>query len=168
MLMSFGSRRKIAQKLEQYEQIVQDVKKEFQQQKNKTQHIDQKYQRLMRPRLRKSVKRIVQEYEANVKKANNVDSKIKQIDEKNPKLMKPVTTTKFDKAFKGAARSYEVSITNDKDPLLQLNGSNKSIKNQLKQLLVEMKSFKLNITLKNTFKRPQGDNTLYKSAYFNN
>ena len=79
--------------------------KEFQQQKNKTQKIDPKYQKLMRPRLRKSVERMVQEYEANVKKANELDSKIKQIDEKNQKLMKPVTITKFDKALKGAARS---------------------------------------------------------------
>ena len=30
--------------------------------------------------------------------------------------------------------------------------------------MIEMKGFKLNVTLMITFKKPQGDNTLYKSA----
>lgn len=58
--------------------------------------------------------------------------------------MKPVTIaiTKLDKAFHGAARSYEVSITNGKDPLMQLHGSDNSVENTLKQSLVDLKRYK--------------------------
>lgn len=67
--------------------------------------------------------------------------------------MKLATITILDKAFKGAARSYELSIINDKDRLLQL--------------LVEMKGFKINVTMKIAFKKSGINKTLYKSAYFN-
>ena len=53
--------------------------------------------------------------------------------------MKLTTITILDKAFKGAARSYELSIINDKDRLLQL--------------LVEMKGFKIYVTMKIAFKK---------------
>lgn len=53
--------------------------------------------------------------------------------------MKHVAVTKLDKAFKNAARSYEISITNSRDPLKQLYGSNVSVEYVLKQLLVELK-----------------------------
>lgn len=56
---------------------------------------------------------MAKEYEDNLKKNQDLDSKIKEINEKYQKLMKPVTVTKLDKAFKGTVRSYEVSITND-------------------------------------------------------
>ena len=106
---------------------------------------------------------MAKEYEAN--QNQELDLKIKEINEKYQKLMKPVTVTKLGKAFKGAARSYEVSITNHKDPLLQPHGSNKAIESRLKELLVEMKG--IYATMKILFKKPQDDNTLYKVAYFN-
>lgn len=46
-----------------------------------------------------------------LKKNQELDSKIKKINEEYQILMKPVTVAKLDKAFKGVARSYEVSIT---------------------------------------------------------
>ena len=45
--------------------------------------------------------------------------------------------------------------------------ANRATENQLKQILNETKGFNLNVTLKITFEKPQGDNTLYKSAYLN-
>lgn len=51
---------------------------------------------------------------------------------------------------------------------MHLHGSNKGIESHLKELLKEMKEFKLYATMKILFKKPQGDNTLYKSAYFHN
>ena len=65
--------------------------------------------------------------------------------------MKPVTVTKRDKAFKGAVRSFEGRITNERDPLMQLNGSNKEIESRLKELQVEMKMYKQYTTMKIRF-----------------
>ena len=97
------------------------------------------------------------------KKVNDLDMKIREINEKHQKLMKPATVTKRDKAFKGPVRSCEDTITNERDPLMHLNGSNKAIESRLKELQVEMKMYKLyGTTMKVTFKKPQGDNTLYK------
>ena len=64
-------------------------------------------------------------------------------------------------------KSYEIVIKIQKDPLLQLNHINKDVETLLKSLLVEMKGFKLLSKLKITFKKPKGDNTLYKTVYFN-
>ena len=44
--------------------------------------------------------------------------------------------------------SYKVEIVEKKDPLIQLEASKTSIKNLLKDLLVETKGFKYQITLK--------------------
>lgn len=59
-----------------------------------------------------------------------------------------IKIAKVNQAFKGVVQSHGVSIVNDKDPLLQLNGSSKHITNRLKQLEIEMKEFKLNVTLR--------------------
>lgn len=67
--------------------------------------------------------------------------------------MKPVTITKLDKALKGAARSYEVDITNGKDPLMQLHSSGIFVENVLKQLLTELKGYKVYVTIKVTFQK---------------
>lgn len=82
-----------------------------------------------------------------VKKNEELDEKIKQVNEAYQKLMKPVTVTKLDKA----ARSYEVGITNSQHPLMQLHGSNKSVENVFKQSLIEMKGYKVYATIKTTF-----------------
>ena len=79
--------------------------------------------------------------------------------------MKPVTVTKLDKVFKDAARSFEVSITNGQDLLMQLHGSNMSVENVLNQLLVEMKGYKLYATIKITFKKQMDNGIIIKSAY---
>ena len=49
--------------------------------------------------------------------------------------------------FKGYARSYEVEITESKDPLVQLEASKSSIKYLFKDLLHEMKGFKYQVTM---------------------
>ena len=51
---------------------------------------------------------------------------------------------------------------------MQLQGSNKLVESRLKELLNELNGFKLYAIMKILLKKnPQGDNTLYKSAYFN-
>ena len=50
-------------------------------------------------------------------------------------------------AFKGYARSFKVEIIEAKDPLVQLESSKSSIKDLFKDLLIEMKGFKYQITM---------------------
>lgn len=66
---------KIAQQIEQHEKIVQELQKEAEE----TQKIDKKYQKLRRPRIRKSVKQMVQEYEDNLKEAKNLIYKMRRL-----------------------------------------------------------------------------------------
>jgi len=69
--------------------------------------------------------------------------------------------TQLQQALKGSVKSYEVSIKNEKDPLVQLNSTNNWIENYLKRLLKEMKGFKLVETLKVSFKKLQGKKKQY-------
>ena len=50
-------------------------------------------------------------------------------------------------AFSGYAQSYNIEIIDKKDVITQLEGSEMSIKNLFKDLLMEMKGFKYQITL---------------------
>ena len=54
-----------------------------------------------------------------------------------------------------------------KDPLIQLNNTNKWIETYLKNFLSETKGIKSVETLKITFKKPKGQDTLFKTAHFN-
>lgn len=81
--------------------------------------------------------------------------------------MKPVKVTKLDKAFKGAARSYEVDITNGKDPLMQVHVPNMSVESTLKQLLTELKKYKVYATIKVTLNKQKDNGTIIKSTYCN-
>ena len=58
-----------------------------------------------------------------------------------------LTVVKKSNAFKGYARSYKVEIVDSKDPLVQLEASKSSIKDLFKDLLIEMKGFKYQITM---------------------
>ena len=136
---------KIAQQIEQHEKIILELQKEAEE----TQKIDKKYQKLRRPRIRKSVKRMVQEYEDNLKEAKHLILQNEAIDTKYQQLMKPGKIIKLDKAFKVSFDHMRL-VSSMTDSLLQLNGSNKAIESRLKALLIELKGFKLNMTL---FKR---------------
>ena len=52
------------------------------------------------------------------------------------------------KAFKRYVRSYKIKIIDSEDPLVQLEASNSSIKDSLRDLLDEVKGFKYLITVK--------------------
>ena len=53
---------------------------------------------------------------------------------------------KTSKAFKGCARSYSIEIIDSKDPSVQLKNSKPNITDLLKDLIVETKAFKFQIT----------------------
>ena len=55
---------------------------------------------------------------------------------------------KTNQAFRGYAMSYKVEIIEKKDPIVQLEASKLSIKNLFKDLLIQEKGFKYQITVK--------------------
>ena len=83
-----------------------------------------------------------------------------------PRHIKP-TFTQRARAIRGYTRSYEVGLTNEQDPLIQLQNTRLVIENNLLKILTEMKGLKFNEVLKITFKKQVGDEPIEKTAYFN-
>ena len=72
------------------------------------------------------------------------------------------------KAFKSYSRSYKIEIIDSKDPLVQLEASKSSIEDLFKELLIEMKGLKYQITV--TFllcKHNINEDIDYAPVYFN-
>ena len=127
------------------------------------------------PAPRKSVKKMVKEYEDNI-----ILPPLEFRDDYKPipaprtkKLLdKPVPTprTKIEqtnKALKGYTKSYEISIKNNKDPLTQMQNTRLALNYRIANLLNEMKGLKYVETLKVTFEKMSGDEIVNKTAYFN-
>ena len=106
----------------------------------------------------------------------NADKVIEEQNEKNIKWRKWLeninkvaepTFTQKEQAMRGFTRSYEISLTNRQDPLIQLQNTHSVIKNNLSKVMNEMKGLKFNETLKITFEKQNGDKLIEKTAYFN-
>ena len=82
-----------------------------------------------------------------------------------PAPRKSVNTTikLMDKALKGYAKSYQISVKNNKDPLAQLQNTRKDIEDHIVNILKSMKGLKFVETLKVTLKKGKTQ----KTAYFN-
>ena len=123
------------------------------------------------PAPRKSVKQMVKEYEDNIiLPPLEFRDDYKPIPKPRTKKPTPLPRTKIeevDKALKGYTKSFEISIKNDKDPLVQLQNTRLAIEIHITKILTSMKGLKFVETLKVTFKKQDGDGTLYKTAYFN-
>ena len=126
-----------------------------------------------KPTPRRSVRDMVQDYEENI-----IQPPIEFRDGFKPdpmprtKKIKPIPTprTKIEqvnKALKGYTKSFEISIKNNKDPLEQLQNTRSAVKHHINTLLNEMKGLKFVETLKITFRKVSGDETIEKNAYFN-
>ena len=77
-----------------------------------------------------------------------------------------LSVSKKSSAFSGYARNYK--IVDNKDPLVQLEASKSSIKDLFKDLLIEMKSFKYQITMTVLLSKDKNDGyTEYSPVYFN-
>ena len=72
------------------------------------------------------------------------------------------------KALKGFTRSYELNIVDSFDPQKQLFKTRMVVENQLRTVLNEFKGLKATITLEVTFEKQKENETIIKSAYFNN
>ena len=71
-------------------------------------------------------------------------------------------------ALKGYTKSYEISINNSKDPLIQLQNTTKAIKHHITSLIGSMKGLKFIETLKIRLKKVSNDGILEQTNYFNN
>ena len=82
----------------------------------------------------------------------------------------PAPRTKIeqvDKALKGFTKSYEISIKNNKDPLVQLQNTRKAAAYHIISILTSMKGLKFVEALKVTFTKMSDGKIIYKTAYFN-
>ena len=128
------------------------------------------------PTPRKSVKQMAKEYEENIiippPEFRDDYKPVPAPRTKQNAVQKPVPTprTKIeqtDKALKGYTKSYEISIKNNKDPLVQMQNTRKATESHINTLLNEIKGLKYVETLKVTFSKMSDGETVIKNAYFN-
>ena len=124
------------------------------------------------PRLKKSVKSLVDAYEQNI-----IPTPLEFRDDYKPtpaprtKKVKPVPLprTKIqqtDEAMKGYTKSYEISIKNNKDPLVQLQNTRKAAAFHISSILTSMKGLKFVESLRVTFTKISDGETINKTVYF--
>ena len=126
------------------------------------------------PAPRKSVKDMVKKYEENIilppPEFRDNYKPIPAPRTKKPRRPIPTPRTiikQTDNALKGFAKSYEINIRNNRDPLIQMQNTRKGAERQVTTLLNEMKGLKYVETLKVTFEKISADVIVEKSAYFN-
>ena len=127
------------------------------------------------PKPRKSVKSMIDAYEKNIilppLEFRDDYKPVPAPRTKKPKTVKPVPAprTKIeqtDEALKGYTKSYEISIKNNKDPLVQLQNTRKAAAYHIISILTSMKGLKFVETLKVTFTKMSDGKIIYKTAYF--
>ena len=89
-----------------------------------------------------------------------------------PRTVKPVPAPRtkieqVDKALKGYTKSFEISIKNNKDPLVQLQNTRKAAAYHIISILTSMKGLKFVETIQVTFTKMSDGKIIYKTAYFN-
>ena len=127
------------------------------------------------PTPRKSVKKMVKEYEENIILPPSEFSDYKPIPTPRTKrnvIKQPVPTrsTKIEqteKALKGYTKSFEINIKNKKDPLIQLQNTKKAVDYFVNERLNEMKGLKYVETLKVVFDKMSDGEIISKRVYFN-
>ena len=83
------------------------------------------------------------------------------------KFIPKIEITEKEKALKNNAKSFEVSIINKYEPLIQLNNTKKAIFELLKSIMDKRKGFKFSMTLKVLLSKKTEDEKIYKEPYFN-
>ena len=132
------------------------------------------------PKPRKNVKQMVQDYEDNII-LPTLEFRDDYKPVPSPRVKKPVPAPRtekpvplprtkieeVDKALKGYTKSFEISIKNNKDPLVQLQNTRKAAAFHITNILKSMKGLKFVETLKVTFTKISDGETINKTAYFN-
>ena len=104
-----------------------------------------------------------------LKWSKNADKVIEEQTEEPTEVIEPQTEATFaqkEKALRGFTRSYEISLINRQDPLIQLQNTRLLIKNNLLKVLKEMKGLKFNEVLNITFEKQKGDELIEEKPYF--
>ena len=103
-----------------------------------------------------------------MKWSKNADKVIEEQTEEPTEESKPTEATfaQKEKALRGFTRSYEISLINRQDPLIQLQNTRLLIKNNLLKVLKEMKGLKFNEVLNITFEKQKGDELIEEKPYF--
>ena len=117
---------------------------------------------------RKSVKELVDYFERQRLPAPPSEW-LQEIEQLNRPVPAPrIKIEQTAKALKGYTKSYEISIKNDKDPLVQLNSTRKAVAYHITSVLTSMKGLKFAETLTVTFEKETGhEERVIKKAYFN-
>ena len=105
-----------------------------------------------------------------LKWSKNADKVFEKPTEEPTEVIEPQTEATFaqkEKALRGFTRSYEISLINRQDPLIQLQNTRLLIKNNLLKVLKEMKGLKFNEVLKITFEKQKGNELIEEKPYFN-
>ena len=129
------------------------------------------------PKPKKSVKELVDYFERQRLPAPPSEW-LQEIEQLNrpvpaPRSKKPVPTPRTvieekAKALKGYAKSFEISIKNNKDPLMQLQNTRKAVAIHIEKILKSMTGLKFVETLRVTFEKQLGrEERIMKTAYFN-
>ena len=105
--------------------------------------------------------------EQSVQKTNTPVPKPRTLKNLKPVPLPRTVIKQMKKALKNYARSYEINVKFNKGPLRQLHSTRSAVKHQINTLLNEMKGLKIVETLKITFRKVSGDETIEKNAYFN-
>ena len=110
-----------------------------------------------------------------LKWSKNADKVIEKPTEEPTEVIEPqteesepteATFAQKEKALRGFTRSYEISLINRQDPLIQLQNTRLLIKNNLLKVLKEMKGLKFIEVLKITFEKQKGDELIEEKPYF--
>ena len=84
------------------------------------------------------------------------------------KVVNELKITKINNVFSGYARAYKIEIVGKRDVVVQLKSSEISLKKLFKDLLIELKGFKYQITLKVILSKVKSSDEIeYNSVYFN-
>ena len=121
------------------------------------------------PAPRKSVNQMVQDYENNII-LPPLEFRDRPVPTPRTKKPVPLPRTKIEilnKALKGYTKSYEISIKNNKDPLMQLQNTRKAVAYHIISVFKLMKGLKFVETLRVTFIKTSDSEIVYKTAYFN-
>ena len=112
------------------------------------------------PTPRRSVKQIIQDYEDNIIEPplefcddyNPIPAKRTKTFDVNPiPALRTIIIKETNKALKGFTTSYEISIKNNKDPLIQLQITRKAVETHIDNVLALIKGLKFIETLKVKF-----------------
>ena len=91
--------------------------------------------------------------------------KVEKLKKVKPKIEPRTKINQLDQALKGYTKSYEISIKNNKDPLLQLQNTRIALESHISSLLTSMNGLKFLEALKVTLSKISDGETIHKLLF---